>query len=102
MNVYAERLGMTNTNFINSSGWPDDNHYSTVYDLGILSNALIKDFPQLYSYFKMEEFTYNDISQPNRNKLLYQVQGADGLKTCLLYTSPSPRDKRQSRMPSSA
>ena len=81
MNVYADRLGMTNTNFINSSGWPDDNHYSTVYDLGILSNAIIKDFPQLYTYFKMEEFTYNDISQPNRNKLLYQVQGADGLKT---------------------
>ena len=81
MNVYAERLGMKNTNFINSSGWPDDNHYSTVYDLAILSNAIIKDFPQLYSYFKMEEFTYNDITQPNRNKLLYQVQGADGLKT---------------------
>jgi D-alanyl-D-alanine carboxypeptidase (penicillin-binding protein 5/6) len=81
MNVYAERLGMTNTNFVNSSGWPDDNHYSTVYDLGILSNAIIRDFPDLYTYFKMEEFTYNDITQPNRNKLLYQVQGADGLKT---------------------
>ena len=81
MNVYAERLGMTNTNFVNSSGWPDDNHYSTVYDLGILSNAIIRDFPNLYTYFKMEEFTYNDITQPNRNKLLYQVQGADGLKT---------------------
>ena len=81
MNVYAERLGMINTNFVNSSGWPDDNHYSTVYDLGILSNAIIRDFPDLYTYFKMEEFTYNDITQPNRNKLLYQVQGADGLKT---------------------
>ncbi len=81
MNIYAERLGMSNTNFTNSSGWPHENHYSTVYDLAILSNAIIKDFPNLYSYFKMEEFTYNDISQPNRNKLLYQVQGADGLKT---------------------
>ena len=81
MNVYAERLGMINTNFINSSGWPDDNHYSTVYDLSVLSNALIKDFPDLYLYFKMKEFTYNEINQPNRNKLLYQFQGADGLKT---------------------
>ena len=75
------RLGMTNTNFINSSGWPDDNHYSSVYDLAILSNALIKDFPNLYTYFAMDEFTYNEISQPNRNKLLNQVDGADGLKT---------------------
>ncbi len=81
MNVYAKRLGMLNTNFTNSSGWPDDDHYSTVYDLAILSNALIKDFPKLYSYFSMEEFTYNEISQPNRNKLLKKVQGADGLKT---------------------
>ena len=81
MNVYAQRLGMINTNFINSSGWPNDNHYSTVYDLAVLSNALIKDFPDLYLYFKMKEFTYNEINQPNRNKLLYQFQGADGLKT---------------------
>ena len=81
MNVYSNRLGMSNTNFINSSGWPDDGHYSSVYDLAILSNALIKDFPNLYTYFSMDEFTYNEISQPNRNKLLNQVDGADGLKT---------------------
>ncbi len=81
MNVYAKRIGMNNTNFVNSSGWPDDNHYSTVYDLAILSNAIIKDFPNLYSYFSMKEFTYNDIKQPNRNKLLKNVEGADGLKT---------------------
>ena len=81
MNVYADRLGMLNTNFTNSSGWPDDSHYSTVYDLAVLSNALIRDFPNLYTYFAMEEFSYNDINQPNRNKLLNQVQGADGLKT---------------------
>ena len=81
MNVYANRIGMLNTNFVNSSGWPNDNHYSTVYDLAILSNALINDFPVMYKYFAMEDFTYNDISQPNRNKLLNQVQGADGLKT---------------------
>ena len=81
MNVYAKRIGMRNTNFLNSSGWPEDNHYSTVYDLALLSNALINEFPDLYLYFSDKEFTYNDIKQPNRNKLLSSVQGADGLKT---------------------
>jgi D-alanyl-D-alanine carboxypeptidase (penicillin-binding protein 5/6) len=72
---------MNNTNFVNSSGWPKDNHYSTVFDLAILSNAIIREFPNLYLYFSDEEFTYNEIKQPNRNKLLNSVQGADGLKT---------------------
>ena len=81
MNVYADRLGMLNTNFLNSSGWPEENHYSTVSDLAILSNAIIRDFPDLYLYFNNEEFTYNGIRQPNRNKLLTSVQGTDGLKT---------------------
>ncbi len=81
MNVYAKRLGMNNTNFVNSSGWPRDDHYSTVFDLAILSNAIIREFPDLYLYFSDKEFTYNDIKQPNRNKLLNSVQGADGLKT---------------------
>ncbi len=81
MNVYAKRLGMINTNFLNSSGWPEDNHYSSVFDLAILSNALVSDFPNLYTYFAIKDFTYNDIKQPNRNKLLYQVEGADGIKT---------------------
>ena len=81
MNVYAKRIGMRNTNFLNSSGWPEDNHYSTVYDLALLSNSLINEFPDLYLYFSDKEFTYNDIKQPNRNKLLSSVQGADGLKT---------------------
>ena len=81
MNVYAKRLGMDNTNFVNSSGWPEEDHYSTVYDLAILSNAVIREFPDLYLYFVDEEFIYNGIKQPNRNKLLNSVQGADGLKT---------------------
>ncbi len=81
MNVYAKRIGMINTNFLNSSGWPEDNHYSTVYDLALLSNAIIREFSDLYLYFADKEFTYNDIKQPNRNKLLSSVQGADGLKT---------------------
>ena len=81
MNVYAKKIGMINTNFVNSSGWPNEKHYSSVYDIGILSNELIKNFPDLYDYFSMKEFSYNGISQPNRNKLLKEVEGADGLKT---------------------
>ena len=81
MNVYADNLGMLKTNFINASGWPDENHYSTVRDLAILSNSLIKNFPDLYKYFKIKEFSYNGINQPNRNKLLTKEKGSDGLKT---------------------
>ena len=81
MNVYSKKLGMKNSNFINSSGWPDKNHFSTVRDLSILSNSLIKNFPDLYTYFNLREFTHNDIKQPNRNKLLTTFSGADGLKT---------------------
>ena len=81
MNVYADKLGMKNSNFINSSGWPEDNHYSTVGDIALLSNALIRDFDELYEYFKLEEFTHNEITQPNRNKLLSNFRGTDGLKT---------------------
>jgi D-alanyl-D-alanine carboxypeptidase (penicillin-binding protein 5/6) len=81
MNVYGKKLGMKNTNFVNSSGWPEKNHYSTVRDLSILSNAIINDFKVLYEYFKIKEFKYNNINQPNRNKLLSKVKGSDGLKT---------------------
>ena len=81
MNKYGQNIGMVNTNFVNASGMPDNNHYSTVYDLAILSNALIRDFPNMYEYFMLKEFTHNSISQPNRNKLLSNFIGADGLKT---------------------
>ena len=81
MNVYAKDLGLINSNFTNSSGWPEDNHYSTVKDIAILSFHLIKNFPDLYVFFKEKEFTYNNIKQPNRNKLLDNVFGVDGLKT---------------------
>ena len=81
MNVYAKKLKLYGTNFINSSGWPEENHYSTVYDIAVLSNALIKNFPDLYIYFAEKEFTYNEIKQPNRNKLLDTLDGVDGLKT---------------------
>jgi len=81
MNSYAKILNLTNTNFINSSGWPNENHFSTVRDIGILSNAIIKDFPALYEYFAEKEFVYNEIKQPNRNRLLNEVDGVDGIKT---------------------
>ena len=81
MNIYADKLGMMNTNFVNSSGWPDDSHYSTVRDLLIISSAIITDFPKLYEYFQEKEFTYNGITQPNRNSLLNSLPGSDGLKT---------------------
>ena len=55
MNEKAEEIGMINTNFLNSSGWPEDDHYSTVYDLAVLSNALIREFPDLYLYFSDKE-----------------------------------------------
>lgn len=77
----ANDMGMVNTNFINASGWPDDNHYSTARDLSILARRLISDFPEYYNYFSIEEFTYNDIKQPNRNPLLYRNMGVDGIKT---------------------
>ena len=81
MNNYGKKIGLENTNFINSSGWPEKNHYSTVYDIALISNALIRDFPNLYSYFKLKDFLYNNINQPNRNRLLNNLEGADGLKT---------------------
>ena len=81
MNIYAKKLLMKNTNFVNASGWPEEEHFSTVKDLSILSNSIIKDFPDLYKYFNAKEFTYNQINQPNRNKLLSEIEGADGLKT---------------------
>ena len=87
MNVYAKKIGMLNTNFTNSSGWPNENHYSTVRDIAILSNSIIKDFPKLYSYFKEKNFKYNEIKQPNRNRLLSNYEGADGLKTGFLKSS---------------
>tara|TARA_Y100000590_G_C15721633_1_gene1013707 strand:+ start:2150 stop:3277 length:1128 start_codon:yes stop_codon:yes gene_type:complete len=81
MNSFAKKIGLQNSNFTNSSGWPEENHYSTVKDLSILTKAIINDFPEFYSFFMEKSFTYNGIRQPNRNKLLTEVDGADGLKT---------------------
>ncbi len=81
LNKTAQELGMTNSHFMNASGWPDPDHYSTARDLSILATALIKNFPEYYPYYAEKEFTYNAIPQHNRNPLLYQNIGADGIKT---------------------
>ncbi|MEM6781380.1 MAG: D-alanyl-D-alanine carboxypeptidase family protein [Pseudomonadota bacterium] len=81
MTRQAKALGMQNTNFMNASGWPDDNHYSTAQDLSILATALIRDFPEYYEYYSEKEFEFAGIKQDNRNPLLYRDIGADGIKT---------------------
>lgn len=81
MNKKAEEIGMKNSHFMNASGWPDDNHYSTARDLSIMAANIIKDFPEYISYYSEKEFTYHGIKQGNRNPLLYRNIGADGLKT---------------------
>lgn len=77
----AKELGMENSNFVNASGWPDDNHYSTCHDLATLAIAMVRDHPDLYKYYSELEYTYNGIKQGNRNPLLYKNIGADGIKT---------------------
>ena len=81
MNRYAKLLGMQNTYFTNSTGWPHPDLQTTAKDLAILSKKLIDDFPDLYKLFEEKIFTYNKIKQSNRNPLLYTMSGADGLKT---------------------
>ena len=82
MNREAARLGMKNTNFVNVSGLPDARHYSTARDLYLLGAALIRDFPDFYGeYYAQKEFRYNNITQPNRNRLLWIDPSVDGMKT---------------------
>lgn len=81
MNQHAERLNMSATHFNNSTGWPDKNHYTTARDLAKLSQAIINDFPAHYPSYKEKEYTYNNIRQYNRNRLLWLDDRVDGLKT---------------------
>lgn len=81
MNRYAKLIGMKNTYFTNSTGWPHPDLQTTSRDLIILTKRIIEDFPNLYKLFKEKVFTYNNIKQSNRNPLLYTMNGADGLKT---------------------
>jgi D-alanyl-D-alanine carboxypeptidase (penicillin-binding protein 5/6) len=86
MNFWAKKIGMKNTNFRNSTGWPDPDLTTTAADLNIMTAELIRRFPadkysDLYPIFAKREYTYNKIRQPNRNPLVYGTAGADGLKT---------------------
>jgi D-alanyl-D-alanine carboxypeptidase (penicillin-binding protein 5/6) len=81
MNEYAHRLGMNSTHFVNSDGLPAAQHYTTARDMATLANALVREFPQYYSWYGMREFTWNNIKQQNRNGLLGRDPTVDGLKT---------------------
>jgi len=102
MNREAKRLGMNASNFTNSTGLPDPQLYTTARDLATLASALIRDFPEEYKrYYSMKEFRYGNITQPNRNRLLWLDPSVDGVKTghteaagyCLV--SSAQRDKRR-------
>ncbi len=81
MNQYAQQLGMTDTNFVNSTGWPNKDHVTTAVDLVKLAKALISEFPEHYELYREKEYTYNGIRQYNRNKLLWRDNSVDGIKT---------------------
>ncbi|MGE5526170.1 MAG: D-alanyl-D-alanine carboxypeptidase family protein [Rhodospirillaceae bacterium] len=81
MNREAKRLGMSNTSFMNSTGLPHPQHYTTARDLSILAAAIIRDFPEHYALYAMKEYRYNGISQSNRNRLLWLDPTVDGMKT---------------------
>lgn len=81
MNQQANLLGMENTTFKNSTGWPAEGHMTTARDMGILAQAAVRDHPEHYSIYSEKYFKYNGINQPNRNKLLFSNKFVDGLKT---------------------
>jgi D-alanyl-D-alanine carboxypeptidase (penicillin-binding protein 5/6) len=81
MNREAQRLGMKNTNFVNATGLPHPQHYTTAYDLSLLASAIIRDFPAHYPLYSMKDFRYNNITQSNRNRLLWTDPTVDGMKT---------------------
>jgi len=81
MNQEAERLGMTNTQFKNATGLPDPQHITSVRDLATIATHLITDYPQYFHYYKQRNYTYNKITQPNRNRLLWADPSVDGMKT---------------------
>lgn len=81
MNAYARSLEMTNTIFKNSTGLPDENHFSSARDLATLTKNFINNFPDIYALYKEKQFTFNDIKQLNRNKLLWRDDSSDGVKT---------------------
>jgi D-alanyl-D-alanine carboxypeptidase (penicillin-binding protein 5/6) len=101
MNREAKRLGMAGTRFANASGLSDPQHYTTAQDLAVLAAALIRDFPEYYAYYSQKDYRYNNITQQNRNRLLWLDPNVDGVKTghtaaagyCLI--ASARRDKRR-------
>jgi len=81
MNRHAERIGMNNSHFRNATGLPEENHYSSARDMALLAQAIINDYPQHYSLYAEKSYTYNNITQQNRNLLLWRDASVDGLKT---------------------
>ncbi len=101
MNQEAQRLGMNDTHFMNTTGLPHPDHYTSAHDLTLLAAAIIRDFPEFYPLYSLKEYTYNSITQPNRNRLLWLDPHVDGMKTgwtktagyCLI--TSAKRDKRR-------
>ncbi len=81
MNNYAQALGMKNSHFMNSTGLPNPQHYSTAHDIAALARAIIREFPEYYKMYSIKEFSYNGITQYNRNQLLWRDESVDGMKT---------------------
>lgn len=81
MNQEAERLGLTNSHFVNTPGMPDPNHYMSARDIAVLSRAIIREFPEHYARYSVGSFKYNNIEQQNRNELLLKDPSVDGIKT---------------------
>ena len=81
MNHYAQQLGMYNSHFMNATGLPHEQHYTTAHDVAILSQALIRDYPEYYKWYSEKEYSFNEIRQHNRNNLLWRDPAVDGLKT---------------------
>ena len=81
MNAMAKKLGLTQSHFVNATGWPDEGHVMSARDLAVLAQHIIQDHPEDYNYYAEREYTYGDIHQPNRNRLLERNIGVDGLKT---------------------
>lgn len=81
MNQTAERLGLTNSHFVNASGWPAPDHYMSARDIAVLTRAVIREFPEHYARYSVRSFKYNNIEQQNRNRLMLQDPTVDGVKT---------------------
>jgi D-alanyl-D-alanine carboxypeptidase (penicillin-binding protein 5/6) len=81
MNRYAAALGLKGSHFVNSTGLPDPQHYMTAHDIALVAAAIIREFPEYYHWYSQKKFTYNDITQYNRNKLLWRDDSVDGMKT---------------------